>query len=76
MNKSEPPKHQCKKCKKVFINSNKLNRHKNKKFPCDINRNQCKYCKKIFYDNSTRTRHETLSCKKNVSKDIKILATF
>jgi len=60
---SKQPLHHCPKCDKVFKTTSKLNRHLNKKFPCDVNNNQCSYCGKNFYDVSTKIRHEKISCK-------------
>ena len=42
----------CKKCNKSFLSEYLLNRHKNKKVPCDVILS-CKKCKKIF-----KTQHE------------------
>ena len=61
--KSKKILHNCPKCDKKFPTISKLNRHLNKKFPCDVDTNQCAYCGKIFYDVSTKIRHEKLSCK-------------
>lgn len=60
------PKYNCFKCDKNFHTNIKLNRHLNKKFPCNINTRQCTYCKRLFYDSSTKKRHE-ISCKSNHS---------
>lgn len=55
----------CKRCDKKFQNEYKLNRHLNRKYPCNRgDQTQCQYCKNYFYDSSTRKRHEEHSCDK------------
>jgi uncharacterized C2H2 Zn-finger protein len=67
-NKSqEKIKYLCPKCNKTFPNQYKLNRHLNKKYPCDKDSTQCIYCGKFFYDSSTKTRHENISCKQKLN---------
>ncbi len=59
----------CKNCDKKFPNEYKLNRHLNRKYPCNRgDQTQCKYCKNFFYDSSTRKRHEESSCDKRPLK--------
>ena len=53
------PVYKCPKCDKIFQGEYKLNRHINRKYPCDKDSRQCKKCKKFFYDSSTRKRHES-----------------
>jgi len=62
-NKPETHIHNCAKCNKKFPTISKLNRHLNKKFPCDVDNCQCSYCGNVFYDVSTKIRHEKFSCK-------------
>lgn len=61
-NKKIKPKVACPKCNKEFPSQYKLNRHLNKKYPCDKDSRQCSKCGKYFYDGSTRLRHEIKSC--------------
>ena len=62
--KDKPKKiiYECSKCKKIFSGQYKLNRHLNRKYPCDQSARQCGKCGKFFYDSSTRKRHEENSC--------------
>ena len=59
----------CPKCNKKFPNVYKLNRHLNKKYPCDKDNRQCQHCGKYFYDSSTKNRHESRSCKSKSDSD-------
>lgn len=65
--KKEKEKYNCPKCNKSFLTLYKLNRHLNKKYPCNQDIRQCSFCGKIFYDSSTRKRHENISCDKAVN---------
>ena len=55
----------CPKCEKYFTSQYKLNRHLNRKNPCDKDKTQCQYCGNYFYDVSTKRRHELLNCSKH-----------
>lgn len=63
MSEKQQSKYNCPKCNKIFSTNSKLNRHLNKKFPCDKDPRQCIHCGGVFYDSSTKNRHENDSCK-------------
>jgi hypothetical protein len=60
--------HQCEKCKKNFMTSQGLKRHKERKFSCvpDDDKNkkfQCKYCTSVFSFRQSKSIHEKRNCK-------------
>jgi hypothetical protein len=63
-------KYKCKKCNCIFQDTNKLNRHLNRKTPCDVMKSvqskTCRFCHKTFGKGTLCVRHELLHCPLNV----------
>ena len=75
-------KYKCKTCGKQFISTHTINRHLNKKIPCDSeakqqykdNKRTCRYCGKLLCNYHILRNHETICKKKDMIHENEIFS--